>query len=699
MKTTGTFAKTVQALALHPRYLDSEGGARSGKTFTNLQILALLASSDKTPTITSVVSENLPHLKKGAIRDFTDILTADNLWDDSSWSKTEYIYTFPNGSIMEFYGVDNASKVHGPARDRLFINEAQNVAWDAAQQLMMRTSGLIMWDYNPTHRFWAHEQFENEPRCAHVHSTFADNQYIPAEILEEILRLERTDPAKWRVYGKGLVGVYEGLIYPNFTQVDALPDPAGFTETYGVDFGFTNDPTAIIRCLIHRGRKEIWLDEITWQKGLQNPDIAAILKQQGLKKTSGPVVYADCAEPKSIAEINSYGINVKPCDKSAKIKEQIGFINGFRLYVTKRSVNLVKELRNYQWAKTTDGQWTNEPVDVWNHCFEAGTMVATPGGPVAIEMLRPGDLVLTSQGVKKVEKFFENGYRSILDISLNFSNFTVRVRATPDHKFKTTEGWKQLKNLKPGDVLYVLKNSTGKCTNSTPASAISHAGAAGCTGTYGSSITAQSRKGMTCTIRTGTRKITTYQTSPVSGRKTISRNTMMTLSPVVTALPASQTCVRRPMPQRSGINRKPGANGITSTQKRYLRDLRFVPASVKFAGVNSGTNRSTLLSFAAMPANRNGAAITTLMTSKRYVRFAERTLCQTNTAKMSLVETAVVQSIDGKSAGSVPVFDICVEDAHEFFANGVLVHNCCDAFRYGCYTPFANFASGYLIRI
>ena len=370
MITTNTFAKTAAAMALNPRYIDSEGGTRSGKTYANLQLLSLIAAEDPTPTITSVVSENLPHLKRGAIRDFENILAGDGRWNEKAWSKTEYIYEFPNGSIMEFFGVDNAGKVHGPARDRLFINEAQNVTWDVARQLMVRTTGLVMWDHNPTHRFWAHEQFEKDPDCLHVRSTYKDNDQLAASIVKEIER-NKKDKAWWRVYGLGLVGVLEGLIYPNFTLVDALPDPAGFKETYGLDFGFTNDPTAIVHCLIHTGRKEIWLDEICYERGMDNPTIANLLKSLGLRRSGGPVVYADCAEPKSISEINSYGLNVLKSDKTAKIKDQAQWINGFTLYVTKRSVNLAKEMRNYQWMKKADGTFLNEPVDIWNHACDA----------------------------------------------------------------------------------------------------------------------------------------------------------------------------------------------------------------------------------------------------------------------------------------------------------------------------------------
>lgn len=370
MQTTRTFEKTAAALAGNPLYLDSEGGARSGKTFTNLQLLYLMAQADPRPTVNSIVSESLPHLKLGAMRDFQNFMQADGLWDDDAWNKSESYYTLPNGSILEFFGVDALGKVHGPARNRLFINEAQNVKWEVATQLITRTSGLVMWDYNPTHRFWAHEQFENDPKCAHVHSTYLDNNLLPRSIVERIER-NKNNKNYWRVYGLGLVGILEGLIYPDFVQVDALPDPAGYLETYGLDFGYTNDPTAIIHSLIHTGRKEIYLDEVAFQRGLQNPDIAAILKAQGLKPREGAVVYADCAEPKSIDEVKSYGLNVQKSDKSAKIKEQIGFINGFRLYVTKRSVNLIKELRNYAWKKISDDVFSNDPIDLWNHACDA----------------------------------------------------------------------------------------------------------------------------------------------------------------------------------------------------------------------------------------------------------------------------------------------------------------------------------------
>lgn len=370
METTTTFAKTAAAMALNPLYIDSEGGTRSGKTYANLQLLDLISEAEVKPTITSVVSETLPHLKKGAIRDFQDIMQRDGRWEDSAWSKTDFIYTFPNGSIMEFFGVDNAARVHGPARDRLFINEAQNVDWESARQLMIRTKGLVMWDYNPTHRFWAHEKFEGDPNCVHVHSTYKDNEKLAASIIAKI-EANKNDVNWWRVYGKGLVGVLEGLVFPRFTQVDTLPDPAGFTETYGMDFGFTNDPTTLIHCLIHTGRKEIWLDECLYQRGMDNGAIAGFLKSLGVRRSGGPVVYADCAEPKSISEINSYGLNVLKSDKSAKIKDQALWINGFTIHVTKRSVNLIKELRAYQWKQLPDGTWLNEPIDAMNHCCDA----------------------------------------------------------------------------------------------------------------------------------------------------------------------------------------------------------------------------------------------------------------------------------------------------------------------------------------
>lgn len=368
--TTRTFEKICAALDEEPRYIDNRGGARSGKTYAELQLAALLAMKDPQPTITSVVSENLPHLKRGAIRDFREALSNEGLWDENAWNKSECIYTFPTGSIIEFFGADVPGKLQGPARDRLIINEANRVEWEAARQLMVRTAGLVIYDYNPSAPFWGTDEIPRRERYTLVHTTFEDNDFLPDEVRREIQANKGTGNW-WRVYGLGLIGQVEGQVF-NFKLVDDMPDPAGFIETWGMDFGFTNDPTTLIRCLVHTGRREIYADQLIWQTGMKNPDIAAALQDLGIKRPgNGPTVWADCAEPKSIKEVEGYGLNVKGCDKRTQIREQIQSLQAWTIYVTKRSADLINEGRKYLYKQRPDGTYTNEPIEFFNHGIDA----------------------------------------------------------------------------------------------------------------------------------------------------------------------------------------------------------------------------------------------------------------------------------------------------------------------------------------
>ena len=393
---TPVFSQMVEALGRdpRPRFVSSCGGARSGKTISALQVLFLLASQDKTPTVTSVVSETFPHLKRGALRDLRTAVV--DLFDESCWSVSDSSYTFPNsGAVLEFFSADNAGKVHGPARDRLFLNEAQNIDWETARQLFVRTRDLVFLDYNPTHEFWAMTKIENRDECLRIHSTYTDNRnrdtgemlLSDAQIRE--IESNRGDRNWWQVYGLGQVGTLDGLVY-TFDTVDALP-PKGIDkpqrekseaelyadslqEVHGLDFGFTNDPTARVQIYADPKRKEAWVRERCYRTRMRNADIAADLKDDGV--TRRVPIYADCAEPKSIAEIQDEGFRVIPCDKDApvrsdKLKFQLQWMQGWTLHFTKDSVNLIHEARNYTWAKDRDGNALNYPIDQYNHLLDA----------------------------------------------------------------------------------------------------------------------------------------------------------------------------------------------------------------------------------------------------------------------------------------------------------------------------------------
>ena len=369
MKTTHTFDKICAALYDGPRFIDNRGGARSGKTIAEMQLAALLAHHDKTPTVTTVGSDTLPHLKVGAIRDFRYAMEDAGLWEEARWSKSSSSYTFASGSVIEFYGINDApGKALGPARDRLILNEANLLQWEVVRQMLARTSGLVMYDYNPAAPFWGTEILPKRDRYALVHTTYVDNQYIPDEVRREI-EANRDTGNWWRVYGLGLIGQVEGQVF-DFTPVDKMPDPDGFLETWGMDFGFSHDPTTLIRCLVHSGRREIYADELLWQTGMTNPEIAAALKSFGITR-GGITVWADCAEPKSIAEIASRGLNVKASDKTAKVHEQLQQLRAWKIYVTRRSTHLLDEGRKYLYKQRNDGTFTNEPVDFFNHGIDA----------------------------------------------------------------------------------------------------------------------------------------------------------------------------------------------------------------------------------------------------------------------------------------------------------------------------------------
>lgn len=376
MAESRVYTMLWQAAGKTDRFVSSCGGTRSGKTFAALQFLRKLALRSR-GLIISVVSETMPHLKRGAIRDFQSIIGDE--WDDNAWNKTDCIYTFPTGSIIEFFSADSPAKVHGPARDVLFINEAQNIAYETARQLFVRTRGLVLIDYNPTHSFWLNEKIEAQDNCVVIHSTYKDNcdkdgrSFLTDEQIAEI-ESNKGDSNWWKVYGEGKVGTLDGLIY-GFTLIDRLPEEDGLREAWGIDFGFTHDPTAVVRVLADTGRKIAYVDELAYSTGMVNGDIADVLR--GLSVPRWVHVWADAAEPKSIAEIGAAsGCNVLPCDKSApvrsdRLKFQLLWMQGWSLRVTKRSLNLIRELRNYTWAKDRDGNFTGQPIDTFNHALDA----------------------------------------------------------------------------------------------------------------------------------------------------------------------------------------------------------------------------------------------------------------------------------------------------------------------------------------
>ena len=368
---------TRKILELKKRIRGIAGGTSASKTISILLWLIDYAQTHNSETI-SVVSETLPHLKKGAIRDFLNIMSEPrlehsyfDLYGESSWNKTDNIFTFPNTkSKIEFFSADQPGKVRGPRRQVLFINEANNIPFETFDQLEVRTEKVIWLDWNPVSSFWWYEDDQGGPGVKDredadfLRLTYRDNEALPESIVKTI-EMRRNKPNWWKVYGEGELGEAEGRIYTGWMAIDEVPHEARL-ERYGVDFGYTNDPTAIVAVYYYNGG--YILNEIAYQKGLSNKDIADLLKNQ-----EQATIIADSAEPKSIDEIRSYGLSIIPTVKGKdSVNQGIQFVQDQKISYTKRSVNLQKEYRNYLWLKDpkTD-KALNEPSDIWNHCMDA----------------------------------------------------------------------------------------------------------------------------------------------------------------------------------------------------------------------------------------------------------------------------------------------------------------------------------------
>ena len=340
-----------------------QGGTSAGKTIAIVAVLIDLAQRDEVPTITSIVSESFPHLKRGVMLDFLTIMQQQGYFKDKRWNKSDFTYTFETGSKIEFFSVDQPGKVRGPRRERLFINEANNVPYETFDQLEVRTKEFIFLDWNPVSEFWYYDKVANRDDVEHLTLTYKDNEGLDQRIIEAIEQ-RKDRKGWWQVYGLGQLGEVEGKIYKDWQIIDELPHHARL-ERYGLDFGYSNDPTAITAIYYYDGG--YLLDEVCFQKGLSNKQIADILNNQPPK-----LVIADSAEPKSIDEIKSYGINILPAEKGKdSVNNGIQIVQDQRISVTKRSINIIKEYRNYLWETDKEGKILNVPEHIFSHSMDS----------------------------------------------------------------------------------------------------------------------------------------------------------------------------------------------------------------------------------------------------------------------------------------------------------------------------------------
>ena len=361
---------------LNSRIKIVRGGTSAGKTICILLILIDYAIKNKGKEI-SVVSESIPHLRRGALKDFLGILKGMNRYKDNQFNKSTLKYTFTNGSYIEFFSTDQPDKLRGARRTDLYINECNNVPFDAYQQLVVRTSGNIWLDYNPAALFWVDKELIGKEDTDFITLTYKDNNSLPESIVREIEKTKEKGKTStywanwWRVYGLGELGSLEGSCIPDWKEIDTIPQEARLLG-YGMDFGYSVDPTTLIA--LYKWNDAYIYDEVLCKKGMLNRDISRFIEANNIRET----IVADSAEPKSIAELQGYGHNVHGVSKGRdSVVYGINLINQNEIYVTSRSKNLKRELGGYVWAKDKEGNTLSKPTGEHPDCIDAARYILT----------------------------------------------------------------------------------------------------------------------------------------------------------------------------------------------------------------------------------------------------------------------------------------------------------------------------------
>jgi len=377
------------------KILSHQGGTRSGKTYNiiwfliylalldKLSLHSLLGNKDRDTLQISIVSRDLPHLKRGALKDFLEIMQRMQVFDKNNWNATDKKYTFKSGSVIEFFSVDDEGKARGSNRDILYVNEANSgIKYDIYVQLNLRTRLKVIIDYNPSHsEHWIYDEILTRDDCKLVISTYRDNyDFLPKEQIAEIEKMKIQDPARWRVFGEGQKGMaLEGRVFDNWKETDYNKFPRT-PRIFGLDFGFVNDPTVLIE-----GRKktgynanEMYLKEWIYETNLTTPQLIERLKE--CKIGYNDIIYADGSEPRLIRELQDAGYNVVSAKKGeGSIIDGINFIKTFDVYYDTKSANLQTEFMFYKWKEDKrnldnsrkEAKFLNNPIDHANHAMDA----------------------------------------------------------------------------------------------------------------------------------------------------------------------------------------------------------------------------------------------------------------------------------------------------------------------------------------
>ena len=358
--TTNVFHKAYNS---NTRITCLQGGTRSSKTYSLCQLFIVKALRE-TGKVFTICRKTLPALKGTAYRDVLALLKELGLYSEEYHNKSELSYSL-NGNLLEFISVDQPQKIRGRKRNYLWLNEANEFTYEDYQQLILRTTEKVYLDYNPSDPYsWIYEKVITRDDCTFFKSTYKANPFLDKDTIAEIERLKDLDPDYWQVYGLGEIGSIQTMIFRKFELVDEVQ---GNLVGYGLDFGFTNSPSALVAVYI--SDDNLYIKEMLYEKRLTNTDLANKLREFKIDRQSE--IVGDSAEPKTIEEIYRQGFNIKPAKKGAGIHLGIDIMRRYKLHITKDSLNAIKEFRSYKWATDKNGDVLNTPVKVNDHLIDA----------------------------------------------------------------------------------------------------------------------------------------------------------------------------------------------------------------------------------------------------------------------------------------------------------------------------------------
>lgn len=364
LQATRVYEEIEKAFNAGISVASEQGSSRSGKTYNTLIWLVSLCLRVPNTSV-SICRETLTALKASAMRDFIEILHTINVYDDKRYNKSDHIYSFSNGSWVEFFGCDNEQKLRGRKRQILYVNEANEISYYEWTQLQLRTTKFTIIDYNPSFsdEHWICD-VNKDPRTYHFITTYKDNFFLEQKVKEEIESLQWKNKSLWQIYGLGLQAIVEGLVFPKYELIDEFPEHCKKVGI-GMDLGYTNDPTAIVKC--GYDGVALFIDELCYRTEMLTSDII-----RELRKVQQYKVVSESADPRLVQEVYRGGINIHPVVKfGGSVEAGLTKMQELKIYITKRSTNVIKEFKNYTYQQDKEGKWLNKPIDAYNHAIDA----------------------------------------------------------------------------------------------------------------------------------------------------------------------------------------------------------------------------------------------------------------------------------------------------------------------------------------